>query len=219
MNAPLIIAAGIAAVGTVAAVAIAFDRKRTSALMETASALGLQFEKNGDAQTSAVQSDFELFARGRHCRARNLIYGESDGTGVWIFDYRFTTGSGKHAHTHRQTVVCFSSAQLALPRFSLYREGLMSRIGSSVFGMQDIDFDTHPEFSKMFVLKGDPEHMVREVFTEDVLSFLEVQDNRLRVEGNGNRLLVYRASKKVKPASIQEFLKEGFGVFRMFTTT
>ena len=61
--------------------------------------------------------------------------------------------------------------------------------------------------------------MIRETFHEDLLSFFETQDPNLRVEGNRDQLLLYRASRSVKPHAIKEFLAEGFNVFREFQPT
>ncbi len=191
------------------------DRKRTESLIPFAAEMGLTFEKDGNHLTGEIQSRFDLFSRGRSRKATNLIYGEANGTGVWIFDYRYTTGGGKNSTTHRQTVACIASTELQLPQFSLYREGIFSRLGS-MLGMQDIDFDSHPDFSNQYVLKGENEDAVREVFRETVLSFFEQQDKHLRVEGNGDQLLVYRASRRVKPEMIKDFFAEAFVVYREF---
>ena len=196
--------------------AIYFDRKRTEAMERVAKDMGLQFAKDADHVTGDIQSRFVLFRSGRSRKAERAIYGEANGTGVWIFDYEYTTGSGKESSTHHQTVACLASSELNLTRFELYREGMMSRIGASVFGMQDIDFDSHPEFSKKYVLKGDSEEEVRALFTESLLSFFESQDRSLRIEGCGDQLLVYRARKRVSPAKVQDLLTEAFGIFREF---
>jgi hypothetical protein len=192
-----------------------FDRKRTRQFEETARDLGLNFSKEVDSTFAEIQGSFDLLARGRSRRGRNMVFGEKGGTGVWVFDYRYTTGSGKHSRTHRQTVVCFRAEELQLPKFSLEAEGMMSRIGSKLFGMQDIDFDTHPAFSDKFLLRGESEALVRQAFTPEVLTFFEGQGKKLRVEGNGSYLLVYRASRRVKPADVGNFLQEGFGIFNV----
>jgi hypothetical protein len=212
----ILIVGGPIVIGSIIAIAFFFDRKRTQALQDVAEEMGLQFEKQADELTREITVRFELFQKGRRQKSSNLIYGETNGTGVWIFDFQYVTGHGKQQRTTYQTAVCFSSPQLAMPRFSLYREGFMSRIGNSVFGMQDIDFDTHPVFSKMYVLKGDSDLEIREAFHEDLLSFFETQDKNLRVEGDGELLLVYRGGRKVKAPAVKEFLIEGFGIFREF---
>lgn len=218
-NIVFVIMIAVGVIGGIIAMSIFFDRKRIGGLQEAAGALGLQFDESASQISSAMTNGFELFDRGRWPKSRNLIYGESNGTDVWIFDFQYTTGSGKNQSTHHQTVCIFSTTELQLPRFNLYREGLLSRIGSGVFGMQDIDFDTHPDFSKMYVLKGDSEVQIRELFHEQLLSFFETQDKNLCVEGMGERLLVYRKRTKVKPNAVKEFLGEGFGLFREFRAT
>lgn len=212
----LFIVLGIVLVSGIILIAVKMDKKRTNELEETAAELGLKFVKYADQVTNEARMRFELFSKGRGRKSWNAIYGETGGTGVWIFDYQYTTGGGKNSTTHYQTVICFASTNLNLPRFNLYPEGMMSRIGSSVFGMQDIDFDTHPDFSKKYVLKGDSEDMIREAFHEDLLSFFELQDKELRVEGDRDQLLMYRPRRKVKPLQIQDFLAEGFRVFSEF---
>lgn len=213
------VAGGLTLVGGMIALGIHFDRKRTSELEAVASQMGLMFEKYADEQTATMRSRFDLFSKGHGRKSWNAIFGETNGTGIWMFDYQYTTGGGKNSTTHYQTVICFGSSSMDLPRFSLYREGFMSRIGSGVFGMQDIDFETHPDFSKKFVLKGDSEDHIRATFQADLLSFLETQDKNLHVEADGDLLLMYRPRKKVKPDVITDFLTEGFGVFREFQPT
>ena len=55
----------------------------------------------------------------------------------------------------------------------------------------------------------------RNDFNEEVLTFFEHQSG-LSVEGNGQRLIFYRASKRVKPKEIRSFFKEGFRVVGLF---
>ena len=212
----LIIGGAVLCGGLIIAAVIHFDRQRTRDLEDIARDLGLQFEKDATQQTSGVRERFELFSKGRSHNARNLIHGETSNTGVWIFDYRYTVGGGKDSRSCLQSVICFSSAQLDLPRFELYREGMMSRLGSSVFGTQDIDFETHPDFSQKYVLKGDSEEKIRDTFRPEVLTFLESQDRNIRIEGDRDSLLLYRSATRVKPLRIREFLAEGFTLFREF---
>lgn len=210
------IVGALVVVGVIFAIAYVFDQKRAQALLEIAQEMGLQFDKTAEQLPKEIRHDFQLFGKGRGPKHSNLIFGQSNGSGVWIWDFRYSTGGGKNKQTHHQTVCCLSSTELRLPRFNLYRETLLSRIGSGVFGFQDIDFDSHPEFSKMYVLKGDLEDQIRVTFNEQILSFFEGQDKNLCVEGNGDRLLVYRRRRKVKPTLISDYLSECFGIFREF---
>ena len=115
-----------------------------------------------------------LFSQGRSKRISNLIHGDTDEVALGIFDYRYTTGSGKNSHTYRQTVVCFRSPTSNLPQFALKPQSFLHAVGK-LFGYQDIDFQSHPKFSKAFILRGTSETAVRKLFTADLLSFLETK--------------------------------------------
>lgn len=208
----LLIAGGLA-------IAFVLGRKRTQQLEDVARGLGLVFTKDATRDLESLKGDFELFSTGRRQRWYNLMAGDKNGTGISIFDFKYTTRSGKNSHVFRQTVVCFRAAELSLPKFTLRAEGMFHRIGSKMFGMQDIDFDTHPDFSKRFLLRGDSEARIRDAFTPEVLTFFETLDNRVCVEGNGQTLLFYRGAHLVKPGKLNGFLTEGFGVFSAFRSS
>jgi hypothetical protein len=82
-------------------------------------------------------------------------------------------------------------------------------------GYQDIDFESRPDFSKAFLLRGSDEARIREVFDDEVLEFFEGTTG-VCVEGGGEQLIYYRGSKKVEPANIRSFMDEGFKVYLLF---
>ena len=120
--------------------------------------------------------------------------GNSGDAYVTIMDYQFTTGGGKNSSTFRQTVIVFESDELQLPSFSLRPENFFHKIGSA-FGYQDIDFDSFPEFSKNYLLRGINEQAVRDTFNYDILSYCERQKN-LCLEGVDKRLIYYQSGKR-----------------------
>ncbi len=126
---------------------------------------------------------------------------------VLLFESGFTQGSGKHSTTYRQTVLRLTSARFHLPEFHLNPETMLNRIGHAI-GMQDIDFDAFPLFSKSYQLKGPDEAAIRSFFDASLLSALERQPG-LTIEGAGNQLLIYRMGKRRRPEEFQSFLEEG----------
>ena len=140
--------------------------------------------------------------------------GLADEIEITIFDYRYTTGAGKHQHTQKQTVVLLKSAVLDVPPFSLKPQHVLHNIGKA-FGYQDIDFDSHPAFSRKYLLRSTDELAIREVFTPDILEYYESRPG-LSTEAEGDRLLFFRASKKVKPEDLPSFLKDGFHIYTLF---
>ncbi len=186
------------------------EKKRREQLELLAEELGLVFQPDGDTQFQKQVSSFALFGQGGGRKFNNLIFGETDEVRIALFDYQFTTGSGKQKQTHRQTVASLQSPSLQCPQFTMRPEGMFDKIGG-VFGMQDIDFESHPEFSNMFLLKGD-ETQIREFFTPAVLSFFETQKG-ISVEARPGALIFYRARTRVKPADMKNLLTQAYEIF------
>jgi hypothetical protein len=193
------------------------EKKRTEAMHQIADQLGLQFFPTGDPTLISALGEFHLFSQGRSKQITNMIHGESENVDVGIFDYQYTTGGGDDAHTWRQTVICFQSADLNLPQFALRPETLFDKIGS-VFGVHDIDFDTHPEFSKIYLLRGSDEQRIREVFHKEVLSFIEAKVG-VNLEANGSRLIYFRPGKRIYPSEVRSFMEEGFKVYGLMRSS
>ena len=185
-------------------------KKRLANMEEVANELGLSWSQTGSLDQIS-HSGFNLFNQGRARKVSNLIEGVTDEVTIGIFDYQFTTGHGKHTRTTKQTVASLSSAQLGCPEFSMRPEGIFDRIGG-MLGYQDIDFDSHPEFSKRFVLKGPNEEQIRAYFKPPVLEFFEKQAG-ISVEGVGNAVCFYRTGKIVKADEIKNLLADAYSVF------
>lgn len=207
-------------VGTIVVVVAIFyfsyrwAKQRTEALQAIAVQFGFRFQPLGDEQLFAQLNGFHLFSQGRSKKIRNLMQGATHDLEVSFFDYQYTTGSGKNSHTWRQTVIWFAIPDPPLPTFSLRPEGFWHKIGEW-FGYRDIDFDTHPTFSKKYLLRGEDEAAIRERFTEQILDWFQEHLNR-STEGSGNYLLHYRHSKRLKPEEIRQWMEEGFEVLGLF---
>jgi hypothetical protein len=193
------------------------EKKRTETLELTAGHLGLSFSPKEGGELMAELAGFQLFRSGHGRKLSNVIAGDTGELQLAIFDYQYTTGSGKSQHTHKQTVAAVRSARLHLPTFYLRPETVFDRIGS-VLGMQDIDFETHPAFSSKYVLKAEDEAAVRQRFTPAVLAFLESQSG-ITVEGGGDRLILFQAGKRCKPDQIRDWMQRAYEFFGAFVDT
>ncbi len=209
---PVIVFGGIALlVGLGMAAGVYYEKKRREALQRMADELGLTFYGDGDPGLIAEISDLPLFSKGRSRRLTNLILGETDETTMGVFDYRYTVGSGKNSQTYRQTVAFFRSGDLKLPVFEMRPQSFFHGIGK-MFGYQDIDFETHRNFSRAFILRGPNETHVRQFFRPTVLEYFE-RNQGVCVEGRLHDVVFYRHGKRVKPEQIKELMNEGFQVF------
>jgi len=187
-----------------------------SAVILRAGSLNFSFSRKGSDSLTALLNQFHLFSQGHSKKVSNVMNGRTSDIDVTIMGYRYTVGGGKNSHTWRQTVILFQSSLLRLPSFALRPEHLFHRIGSA-FGYQDIDFDSHPAFSKQYLLQGTEEEAVRNTFTDELLAYLDERKG-LSAEGDGDKLVFYRAGKRVAPQNIQSFLEEGFGIFALVKT-
>ncbi len=190
------------------------EKKRAESLKDFADELGLDFFPKGREDVLAKVQQFKLFSTGRSRKMKNLILGTTDIASIAIFDYQYTTGSGKNSSTHSQTVVSMQSSALTIPDFTLRPEGLMDWFGSAL-GFQDIDFDNHPEFSKLFVLKGENEAAVREFFDDQILDFF-VQRKGVTFEGASGVFVYCRRRTRTSVQDIKKYLEEGYTVYSSF---
>lgn len=139
-------------------------------------------------------------------RIEHLVHGAMGDFQISIFDYVYATGSGKSYKAHYQTVVMIDSNRLNLPLFSMRPEGAWQEIGQ-MFGGQDIDFPSHPNFSNKYLLRGANEAHIRHTFDPQLLSYLEATEG-LSLEGSGNRIFAYRHKVRVEPAQFRSILDE-----------
>jgi len=195
---------------TIVVLSEAARKKRQEDLSNFAAKHSLEFQPTATPESLGIYAPFPLLSLGRSRTVTNAILADTQDTTARLFDYKFTTGSGKHAATHHFSVVYFKSDLLMLPEFSLTQENFFHKIGK-VFGMQDINFDTHPKFSSLFLLKGTEEAEIRKFFTSHRLTTLE-NFGHLCIEANQSRCLIYRVPQ-IASNDYPGWLEESFKVF------
>ncbi len=180
-------------------------RRRTEELQSAAFSLGYDFLETDPTVLSGELTDLPFFARGRRGRVRN-VWRRRGGEGEsLLFDYRFTQGGGQHQSNVHQTVFA-RQGQAELPRFQLRPEHTFHRIGAG-FGMQDIDFEDAPHFSKLYLVQGDDEEAVRTQLGVQARNWLELNPG-WTAEGQGRWLVLTRAAKRVRPSEVDAFLRQ-----------
>lgn len=187
------------------------EKKRREQLQEAADEMGLIFFLEGDDILFNRLTAFNLFNQGRGQKMTNLIQGDSGEVKIAIFDYQYTTGSGKNSHTHRLSIACLESPNINCPDFTMRPEGMFDKIGGAL-GFQDIDFDSHPTFSDMFVLKSSDEQAVRNYFKPELLEFFESKKG-ISVEAQTGMMFFHRAGRRVNPEELKELLSDAYEVF------
>jgi hypothetical protein len=193
------------------------EKKRTEGLALAASQLGLEFIKDG-AQSGLLErlSDFMLMQQGRGRKFQNLISGDTDEIRISIFDYQYTTGSGKQQQTHKQTIICLESGMLAIPAFTLRPENFFDKIGGALGIQKDINFEEFPNFSKMFLLKSANEPAVRALFHRELVEKLE-KSRRQSMETAPGKVILYVSGQRKSPEQLKELFAEALEYFSLLT--
>jgi len=183
------------------------QQKRREAMEQLAALMRWSFSAEGDDSLLTSLSAFHLFSQGHSKRLKNLIRGTVKDSKAAVFDYEYTTGGGKNRHTHHFTVLQVNLAGSPLPNFSLRPEHAFDKIGDKI-GYKDIDFESFPEFSKGYFLRGKDEMDVRRLFGARLISFFETNP-KLCMEGDGGTLIVHRSKGRLKPEEIRPFVEMG----------
>ena len=190
------------------------EEKRTNGLRAGAGELELTFLEDGDEALAERLAGLPLFDIGRGRTLKNLIVADTPDGQVALFDYVYITGRGKQKRVRRQTVAAVQSADLRLPDFHLRPERTLDAVGS-LLGLQDIDFDDHPGFSKAFVLKSLSEQETRDFLDQGLLDFF-VSRPDISFEAAQGVFVYFRRWKRVEPqvGEMKGFLGEGYSVLQ-----
>ena len=188
------------------------EYKRKQGLRKIAEDLGLDYVEDGKHHLFNSLSDLSLFSGGRSRKCSQMICGETDEVTIGIFDYTYHSGRGDDKRSYTQSVIALQSEQIKLPQFQMRPQSSILDILGSVLGIQNIDFETHPEFSKMFILQGNDEAAIREFFDADWLSFLE-RYKGFSLEGRNGALIFYCSNRQIRPSEIKDYLAKAYDIY------
>ena len=123
------------------------EKKRTEALRTIANSLGLSFEKRGGRDLLANVGFLAAMPKGSGGHTRNVFSGQYKGLDVRLFEYVYTTGSGKNKQTHHHEVA-WARLPADFPGLTIVPEHLGHKLFDAIGG-DDIDFESD-EFSRRF---------------------------------------------------------------------
>jgi hypothetical protein len=213
----LVIGGVIALVGGIVYLAWLMEKKRTEAMTAWAQANAFVFE---GAAPQLVQelSHFKLFSQGGGRVVKNLMRGGRDVGALRVCDYQYTTGSGKNATTHHQTICIVNTPGRAAPHFFVRRQLRFFDAMGKMFGGQDINFDDDKAFSDAFVLQTNgQEQQLRHFMTPRVREGLvRLKDQNPLVEVNGD-VLVFHFGKRLKPEQLEGLVAEAVNLRRLWS--
>ncbi|MEO1623416.1 MAG: hypothetical protein AAFU53_20615 [Cyanobacteria bacterium J06632_3] len=197
-----------------------YCERRYTALVQTI-AKDLHFQYLGMVSESQPQSklprsiwQFALLSKGNRRHFRHLIWRSYGAATVYVGEYSYHTGTRKRRRSHLQTIVLITSPKLSLPEFSMVPEKCFHRVGR-LFSYQDINFESHPEFSRKYLLRGANEASVRACFHQGVLELFQ-QQPLVSVEGTESLFIFYRNDRMTKPQKWYQLVNSALSAYEQF---
>ena len=189
-------------------------RKRREGVALFASELSLEYRPLSLPTDLGITVPFQLLSLGRSKEISNVVVADTQDTVAVMFDYKYVTGGGKNSATHRLSVVFFSSKLLNTPDFTMRPERWFHRLGQ-VFGIKDINFQSHPVFSSQFLLQASDENAIRSWMSMNRLTALEKHKDTC-IESMGSQCLIYK-TMQVQPRNLRAWLEEAFTIFSILS--
>jgi hypothetical protein len=138
-------------------------RKRAQAI---ATAKGLRY-LTGPSRPPDL--GFQQFSVGRAKKMRHIFWREGDEHESSVFEYQYTTGSGKNSTTHRITCALFATG-MAAPHLVLDRQGMLRRLLGTL-GIRDIQLES-PPFNDRWHVSCDDERFAITLLDPTMMNWL-----------------------------------------------
>jgi len=192
---------------------------RTDLIRSFALSRGMDFREADTFRMISYLRTFRLFRRGGRRRITNICIYKSDfhEHQFRLFDYEYTISTGKTSQTFRQTVFMAMSKETGMPGFRMQPESIFHKIGSFL-GLQDIDFEHFPGFSKSYMLRGEDEDLIRDYFTDDILHYFS-HEKDWHLEALNFYFIMYRDRKLCAEDDFENFFKKGAKVHELFRSS
>ena len=194
------------------------EKECTVKISQLAAGLGLEFHPLGDTALQQRLGKLHLFNIGHSRELINLVTGEKDDSRISIFDYHYSTFSGKGRSETKLTVVALESPRLRIPAFTLRPEFSLDKIGGRI-GLQDIDFEDNVSFSQGYVLKSSDEGETRKLFNRALQDFFVQQSPGCCVEAIDGTIVYYNILRSGrinrKPEDYPRLLDEAYRLLRL----
>ncbi len=141
-----------------------------------------------------IPNKFEgsLFREGNARTIQNLIKGNLNGKDTEIFDYTYTTGSGKHKQSHDFTIVEITFYK-QLPFFALREKGSIFSGRPTMKVRNGVKVELEGDFYKHFDLEVEKDFEIEtlQIFTPDMMAELCDKWSHLSLETSDDRLYIY----------------------------
>lgn len=214
-------------------------RKRAKEMRKAGASLNLRAATKPDKKALEDRIKQSRLFSDESSWPKTVLVGDVNGVRVMLADYNFSPPRSK-SKTKETTLLTIQSNSLSLPPFTLMPSGWLIDSLSSMVGYRDINFDSHPQFSKQYLLRAFDEDdqgneffrfeeastsafkesknepMVRDLFTHELLDLLETNSG-VSLEGIGNQFILRRFTSQRVPANdLTSFVELGIKILSLF---
>ena len=170
--------------------AIWFGKQRVKKMAQIADAMNFAFLPNLTPSSVRAIAPFWLFKQGHSQKAYNAMQGRVGDCDVLLFEYSYTTGSGKSQNTTQLTAVVLFDGAASVPDFQLAPRTFFDKI-VALFSHNSVEIEDAGDFSRRCKLMGPNESALRETFHPDLVQHLG-KDGRWFIEVLDGQMLAYR---------------------------
>jgi hypothetical protein len=155
-------------------------------------------------RNSLKYKDFPIQRGNKVLYEENLLTKYIDAGKLEVSDITLSEGARQAQEDTHITAISVSELDVNIPDFALEPEGLWSKF-SELAGGKDIDFHSHPVFSKKYYLRSDQEDSTRNFFSDGLIRFFENHED-MHVECHRHRLLIYKKRDVLEPSEINQMI-------------
>jgi len=191
------------------------NKKRNAAFKKIAAQNNYKYLEK-ESQTDKIlhnMTDFSFSYRSSKT-VKRAIKGTKNEIDFYFFDLQYQVGSGSRSSIAEMTIF-LTDLEKSIPQFIMKPEGMFSKLSEAFAELKDINFESHPKFSSMFLLKGKGESQIRDIFKSDVLTYFEGKKG-IYVESKHKTIVVYKDGKKIPLEEIDDFINSGIEITELF---
>lgn len=190
--------------------------ERQKALQEFAQSIGAIFKP--DNAFDLYKYDNFLFGKRLIYHNNRILYQENpESPKMIISEVHLLEGAQPTSKRYATTTMLVMGIKDELPEFELRKEDHLDRLKQYI-GINDIDFSNYPIFSSKYLLKGNEEERIRNLFSRELIEFLEKNDKYI-VECKHKDLLIYTEKDSVmnveEVKELYEFTKEFLSIINV----
>lgn len=180
--------------------------QRSLALVAVADELGLSFQEKAKPRFYEGLEDLEIFRSASGINAVNVLHGEIEDLRIAVMDCIVAAGEPGNAASFENTVFVLRNVSRRVPNFFLTPRDFLSGALLGYARLVEVELPGQPKFNKRFLLQGNDEDAIVEIFTAALIALCMAGDNQ-NVEVRPPFLVVQQRGKRLPSARYGDFIR------------